>query len=62
MCLSTAYAHDQNGRVLMENVKSIACEKEYVTLTDLMERSSRICGALTFVDLVGGVVVIEPNE
>ncbi len=62
MCLSTAFEHDQNGRVLMENVKSIQCDKEYITLTDLLERSCRFSGSISFVDLVGGVVVIDCHE
>jgi len=62
MCLSTAYEFDQNGHILMENVKSIKCDKECVTLTDLFERSVRVNGTLTYVDLVGGVVVIDHHE
>jgi len=62
MCLSTVYEHDQKGRVLMENVKSITSEKEYVTLTDLFERTVCVNGTLTYVDLVGGVVVIDHHE
>lgn len=62
MCLSTAYERDQQGRVLMENVKAIHFDKDSVTLTDLMERSIRVAGTLSFVDLVGGVVVINCHE
>lgn len=62
MCLSTAYEQDQSGRVLMENVKAIQLNKDSVTLTDLMEKSVTIAGTLTFVDLVGGVVIIDCHE
>ncbi|MDO4573142.1 MAG: CooT family nickel-binding protein [Clostridia bacterium] len=62
MCLSTVYAREPGDRVLMENVKTIECDKEYVTLTDLMERSLRVRGLLCRADLVGGVVVIECHE
>jgi len=62
MCLSTVYEQDKNGRVLMENVKAIQLDKGSVTLTDLLEKSITIHGALSFVDLVGGVVILDCHE
>ena len=60
MCLSTVYQNTQNeASVVMRNVMRIECADGIVTLTDLMDRTVTIEGALESANLVDGFVIIR---
>ena len=60
MCLSTVYKNTMAPEtVVMRNVMHIQCKDGCVILTDLMERSVSIEGALKEANLVEGFVVVE---
>ena len=59
MCLSTVYKNTMTPEaVVMKNVMRIECKDGCVILTDLMERSVSIEGALKEANLVEGFVVV----
>ena len=62
MCLSTVYKNTMEpGSVAMRNVMRIECRDGKVILTDLMERSLEIQGALLEANLVDGFVVVKES-
>ena len=62
MCLSTVYKNVKTeDAVVMRNVMSIECKDGCVILTDLMERTVAIEGALVSANLVDGYVIVKEN-
>ncbi len=62
MCLSTVYKNTMAPEtVIMKNVMRIDCKDGAVILTDLMERTVTIEGALISANLVDGYVIVEEN-
>lgn len=62
MCLSTVYKNTMSpDTVAMRNVMRIECRDGKVILTDLMERSLEIQGALLEANLVDGFVVVKES-
>ena len=60
MCLSTAYRNSKSDdNVIARYVSKIEIHGNAVTLTDVMGIETEIEGTLSFVDLTGGVVVIQ---
>lgn len=60
MCLSTVYKNARTEEnVVMKNVMRIDCKDGCVILTDLMERTVAIEGALESANLVDGYVVVK---
>ena len=60
MCLSTVYKNTMAPEtVAMRNVMSIECRDGMVILTDLMERTCVIEGALEKANLVDGFVIVR---
>lgn len=60
MCLSTAYKNSKSDEsVIARYVSKIEVRGNVVTLTDVMGIETEIEGELSFVDLTGGVVVIQ---
>ena len=60
MCLSTVYKNKMEPEaILMKNVMMIECKDGMVTLTDLMERTVTIEGALEQANLVDGFVIVR---
>lgn len=63
MCLSTAYANLRSAETVMaKNVTQIEFDGDDIILTDLMGAEVRVKGALTLVDLINGVVIIDTRE
>lgn len=63
MCLSTAYANSRSADTVMaNNVTSIGFDGSDIVLTDLMGAEIRVTGALTLVDLINGIVIIDTQE
>lgn len=63
MCLSTVYKNSKSpDTVAMRNVMRIECRDGRVILTDLMERTLAIPGALLEADLVNGFVVVRESD
>ncbi len=61
MCLSTAYQNVVSAdAILMKNVMSLEVKPDRVILKDLMERTLSVPGRLKEVNLVDGIVVLEP--
>ncbi|MBQ1749220.1 MAG: CooT family nickel-binding protein [Lachnospiraceae bacterium] len=61
MCLSTAYQNVVSAdAILMKNVMSLEVKPDRVILKDLMERTLSVPGSLKEVNLVDGIVVLEP--
>ena len=61
MCLSTAYQNVVSvDAILMKNVMSLEVKPDRVILKDLMERTLSVPGRLKEVNLVDGIVVLEP--
>ncbi len=62
MCLSTVYKNSRTEEnVVLKNVMRIDCKDGCVILTDLMERTVVIEGALESANLVEGFVVVKEN-
>ncbi len=62
MCLSTVYKNTKSSdTVAMRNVMQIQCRDGKVILTDLMERSLEIEGALLEANLVDGFVIVKES-
>ena len=62
MCLSTVYRNQKTeDAVVMRNVMSSECKDGCVILTDLMERTVAIEGALVSANLVDGYVIVKEN-
>ena len=62
MCLSTVYKNNkEESCVVMRNVMRIECGNGTVTLTDLMDRSVTIEGALQEANLVDGFVIVKES-
>ena len=60
MCLSTVYKNTMAPEtIVMKNVMRIDCKDGCVILTDLMERTVSIEGALETANLVDGFVVVK---
>ena len=60
MCLSTVYKNTMTPEtVVMKNVMKIECKDGCVLLTDLMERTVAIEGALESANLVDGFVIVK---
>ncbi len=62
MCLSTVYKNEMtDASVAMKNVMKIECRDGKVILTDLMDRTLEIEGALVQANLVDGFVIVKEN-
>ena len=62
MCLSTVYKNSRTEEnIVLKNVMQIECKDGCVILTDLMERTVAIEGALESANLVEGYVVVKEN-
>ena len=60
MCLSTVYKNEMTPEtVVMKNVMKIECKDGCVILTDLMDRTVAIEGALESANLVDGFVIVK---
>ncbi|MDR1821247.1 MAG: CooT family nickel-binding protein [Oscillospiraceae bacterium] len=60
MCLSTAYRNEKtDSSVLATNITNIRIDGDRVFLTDLMDETIEVEGALQFADLIGGYVIIS---
>lgn len=60
MCLSTIYKNEKTPEnIAMKNVMKIECDGDMVILTDLMERTMAIQGALVMANLVDGYAVVK---
>lgn len=60
MCLSTVYKNKMEPEaIVMKNVMMIECKDGMVVLTDLMERTVAIEGALEQANLVDGYVIVR---
>ena len=60
MCLSTAYKNDKNDdAILAKYVSKIDVKDGVVVLTDVMGIETEVPGALSFIDLTGGTVIIK---
>ena len=63
MCLSTVYKNTMAPEtVVMKNVMKIECRDGLVLLTDLMERTVAIEGALESANLVDGFVIVREAQ
>ncbi|MBQ3147627.1 MAG: CooT family nickel-binding protein [Oscillospiraceae bacterium] len=63
MCLSTVYKNTMAPEtVVMKNVMKIECKDGLVLLTDLMERTVAIEGALESANLVDGFVIVREAQ
>ena len=63
MCLSTVYKNVMTpDNVAMKNVMRIECRDGMVILTDLMERTCAIEGALVSANLIDGYVIVKEAE
>lgn len=62
MCLSTVYKNTMEpASIAMKNVMRIECKDGCVILTDLMDRTLTIEGALQEANLVDGFVIVKEN-
>ena len=62
MCLSTVYKNTMEpSSIAMKNVMRIECKDGQVILTDLMDRTVIIEGALQEANLVDGFVIVKEN-
>ena len=62
MCLSTVYRNEKTeATVVMKNVMKIECRDGQVILTDLMDKTVAIAGALQEANLVDGFVIVKEN-
>ena len=60
MCLSTVYKNEKvDSAIVMKNVMRIECKDGCVILTDLMDRTVSIEGALESANLVDGFVIVK---
>lgn len=60
MCLSTVYKNNMEpASIVMKNVMRIDCRDGKVILTDLMDRTVEIEGALRQANLVDGFVIVD---
>ena len=60
MCLSTAYKNSKDeDSVIARYVSKIDVKGDSVILTDVMGTETEVPGALTFIDLTGGTVIIQ---
>ena len=60
MCLSTVYKNTMEPQsIAMKNVMRIECRDGLVILTDLMDRTLEIRGALQEANLVDGFVIVK---
>ena len=60
MCLSTVYKNTMEpASIAMKNVMRIECKDGQVILTDLMDRTVTIEGALQEANLVDGFVIVK---
>ena len=60
MCLSTVYKNTMEpASIAMKNVMRIECKDGCVILTDLMDRTLTIEGALQEANLVDGFVIVK---
>ena len=60
MCLSTVYKNEKTAEnIVMKNVMAIECKDGCVILTDLMDRTVAIEGALLSANLVDGFVIVR---
>ncbi len=60
MCLSTVYKNEMTETaIVMKNVMRIDCRDGMVILTDLMDRTVEIQGALQQANLVDGFVIVK---
>ena len=62
MCLSTVYKNTMEpASIAMKNVMRIECKDGCVILTDLMDRTLTIEGALQEANLVDGFVIVKES-
>ena len=60
MCLSTVYKNQKSDdAVLAKYVSKVEVKNDVVVLTDVMGIETEVPGALSFVDLTGGTVIIK---
>ena len=60
MCLSIVYKNKKDEKnVLMRNVMRIETKKDFLVLTDLMERKMEVSGKLAEANLVDGFVIVD---
>ena len=63
MCLSTVYKNKmEEASIVMKNVMRIDCKDGMVILTDLMDRTVSIEGALEQANLVDGFVIVKERN
>ena len=63
MCLSTVYKNQMTeSAVVMKNVMRIECRDGKVILTDLMDRTVELEGALEQANLVDGFVIVKTEN
>lgn len=63
MCLSTAYRNCKSDDcVAMRYVSEISVDGNMITLTDVMGSRYDIEGKLKYIDLTGGIVIIETAD
>ena len=60
MCLSTAYANEiSDSTAIMNNVMTVECSDNSVTLIDLMGRRRTVEGRLLKASLTDGFVILK---
>ncbi len=60
MCLSTAYYNSKSDdQIAARYVDKIKVDGNTVVLTDVMGMELKVPGTLSYVDLTGGIVVID---
>ncbi len=60
MCLATVYkTSSESEEVVLKNVSKIYVDGSKITLMDIMGMEVELEGAISFVDLTGGVVKIN---
>lgn len=63
MCLSNVYDKaPTQEHLLMRNVQNIRIEGNQICLTDIMECTRTLTGALVYADLVNGTVIVDTEQ
>jgi predicted RNA-binding protein len=61
MCLSTVYKADRTGEPLAEYVTGVKVEGDEITLTDITGNDVIARGAITNIDLIKNVILIDAS-
>ncbi|MBQ8077999.1 MAG: CooT family nickel-binding protein [Eubacterium sp.] len=62
MCLSTAYKNEiSDSTAIMNNVMTVECSENQVTLIDLMGRRLTVDGTLLKASLTDGFVILKTD-